>query len=193
MSVRSVFPRRAVFQSATPADRTSYRSSSLGVVRARAARACVPVWRDVPRKACASWHGEACRRKKEAKSAGQRRTKDKGPRQERKLRACRRVWGCHSPIAHRDREQKSHVPFTSIGRTLSHKSRQNPALKIMAEWALVPRACPFRKRSRVALLCNMLVAGHPARGSLRSHSRPTAARRESAGGYNYRTRKYCAL
>ena len=52
MSVRSVFPRAAVFQSATPADRTSYRSS-LGVVRARAARACVLVWQDAPRKACA--------------------------------------------------------------------------------------------------------------------------------------------
>ena len=44
MSARSVFPHRAVFQSATPADRTSRRSSS--VVRARAcmvrvARACV--------------------------------------------------------------------------------------------------------------------------------------------------------
>ena len=40
MSVRSVFPRRVVFQSATPADRrTSRRSSS--VVRARACvRAC---------------------------------------------------------------------------------------------------------------------------------------------------------
>ena len=47
-----MFPLRAVFQSATPADRTSYRSS-LGAVRARAARACVLVWRDVPRKACA--------------------------------------------------------------------------------------------------------------------------------------------
>ena len=52
MSVRSVFPPAAVFQSATPADRTSYRSS-LGVVRARAARACVLVWQDAPRKACA--------------------------------------------------------------------------------------------------------------------------------------------
>ena len=52
MSVRSVFPHPAVFQSATPADRTSYRSS-LGVVRARAARPCVLVWRDVPGKACA--------------------------------------------------------------------------------------------------------------------------------------------
>ena len=52
MSVRSVFPRPAVFQSATPADRTSYRSS-LGIARARAARACVLVWRNVPRKACA--------------------------------------------------------------------------------------------------------------------------------------------
>jgi hypothetical protein len=52
VSVRCVFPHTAVFQSATPAYRTSYRSS-LGVVRARAARACVLVWRDVPRKACA--------------------------------------------------------------------------------------------------------------------------------------------
>ena len=43
-----MFPRAAVFQSATPADRTSYRSS-LGVVRARAARACVLVWQDAPR------------------------------------------------------------------------------------------------------------------------------------------------
>ena len=47
-----MFPRAAVFQSATPADRTSYRSS-LGVVRARAARACVLEWQDAPRKACA--------------------------------------------------------------------------------------------------------------------------------------------
>ena len=44
MSVRSVFPHRAVFQSATPADRTSRRSSS--IVRARAARACVCVHDD---------------------------------------------------------------------------------------------------------------------------------------------------
>ena len=42
MSVRSVFPPAAVFQSATPADRTSYRSS-LGFVCVRAARACVLV------------------------------------------------------------------------------------------------------------------------------------------------------
>ena len=52
MSVRSVFLPRAVFQSATPADRTSYRSS-LGVVRARAARACVLAWQGALRKACA--------------------------------------------------------------------------------------------------------------------------------------------
>ena len=41
----------------------------------------------------ASWRGKACRKKEEEekRSAGQRRTKDRGPRQEGKLRACRRV------------------------------------------------------------------------------------------------------
>ena len=61
VSVRSVFPRRAaVFQSATPADCTSRRSSS--VVGACAARACV--------RAGAATHAA----KGEEKCAGQRET-----------------------------------------------------------------------------------------------------------------------
>ena len=52
MSVRSVFSCRAVIQPATPADRTSRRSSS--VVRARACvRACVQAWRNALRVAIA--------------------------------------------------------------------------------------------------------------------------------------------
>ena len=50
MSVRSVFPPAEVFQSATPADRTSRRSSS--VVRACAACACVLA--GAARRACAA-------------------------------------------------------------------------------------------------------------------------------------------
>ena len=50
MSVRSVSPRREVFQSATPADRTSRRSSS--VVRARVCvHACMQAWRNALRVA----------------------------------------------------------------------------------------------------------------------------------------------
>ena len=71
-----MFPRPEVFQSATPADRTSFRSS-LGVVRARAARACVLVWRDVPRKACAraGVARRAAKKKKKKVPAKEQRTK----------------------------------------------------------------------------------------------------------------------
>ena len=59
MSVRSVSAPRAVFQSATPADRTSRRSSSDSVVRARACvRAHGKAWRKALRvRAC--WHAGA--------------------------------------------------------------------------------------------------------------------------------------
>ena len=76
---------RSVFQSVTPADRTSY-SSSLGIVRARAACACVLVWRDVPRKACAR-AGVARRAAKKKKKKC--RPKNKGQRSKtRKKAAC---------------------------------------------------------------------------------------------------------
>ena len=39
----------------------------------------------------------------------------------------------------------------------------------------------------LAPACPNLTAGHPARGALRTHSRPTAARRLCAGGYNINT------
>ena len=35
---------------------------------------------------------------------------------------------------HRDRKLKSHVAFTSLGRTLSHKNKQNRALKKNRNW-----------------------------------------------------------
>ena len=63
------------------------RSCALGArVRAGVARRAAEGVR-------ASWRGKACRKKEEEekRSAGQRRTKDRGPRQEGKLRACRRV------------------------------------------------------------------------------------------------------
>ena len=39
----------------------------------------------------------------------------------------------------------------------------------------------------LAPACPNLTAGHPARGALRTHSRPTAARRLCAGGYKFPT------
>ena len=51
MSVRSVFPSRAMIQSATPADRTSRRSSSVVLAHAcERARACVCVREKRPAK-----------------------------------------------------------------------------------------------------------------------------------------------
>ena len=86
MSARSVFPPAAVFQSANPADRTSHRSS-LGVVRVRAACACVLAWRDVPRKACA--RAGVARRATKRRRKECRPKKDKGQKSNiRKKAAC---------------------------------------------------------------------------------------------------------
>ena len=95
MSVRSVFPRREVFQSATPADRTSRRSSS--VVRARACvRACVQARRNALRVAIVRARAcvRACMRawrnaqpSSEEKTAGQK--EGENPEQEKALRARR--------------------------------------------------------------------------------------------------------
>ena len=62
---------------------------------ARGARVRAGVARRAAESVRASWRGEACCKEEEEKSAGQRRTKDKGPRKERKLRACRRIWECY--------------------------------------------------------------------------------------------------
>ena len=86
MSVRSVFPPRAVFQSATPpADRTSRRSSS--VVRARACvRACERGAMRLRVRAC--WHGgtaQCAASRKEKRSAEKRMGT---PNKEKAQRAC---------------------------------------------------------------------------------------------------------
>jgi len=98
VSVRSVFPPAAVFQSATPADRTSYRSS-LGVVRARSARVCVLVWQDAPRKACAR-AGVARRAAKKKKKKKEVPAKE-GQRTEvqDKKESCARATGLGSTMA----------------------------------------------------------------------------------------------
>ena len=68
MSVRSVFSRSAVFQSATPADRTSRRSSSVvGACAARAhVRAGVAMRAAKGREKCARQRGTEVQNKKEA-------------------------------------------------------------------------------------------------------------------------------
>ena len=94
MSARSVFPRRAVFQSATPADRTSRRSPS--VVRARACvRARTQAWRKYAVGACVLvCERGAMRCKQEGKMAG--REEGGNPEQEkgaaRVLRGHRGWW-----------------------------------------------------------------------------------------------------
>ena len=98
MSVRSAFHPRAVFQSATPADRTSRRSSS--VVRARrgacGVRACVQAWRNALRvaivraRACVRACMRAWRnalRGSEEKTAGQK----EGGNPEQEKGACARA------------------------------------------------------------------------------------------------------
>ena len=93
MSVRSVFLPAAVFQSATPADRTSRRSSSV-VVRACTARACVLAWRGVPRKA--RMRAGVARRAAKRKRKECRPKKDKSPKQEK---CCMRAAWLGSAIA----------------------------------------------------------------------------------------------
>ena len=90
-----MFPPAAVFQSATPADRTSYRSS-LGIVRARAACACVLVWRDVPWKACAQAGvaRRAAKKEEEKVPAKEQRTKIQD-----KKESCVRAAGLGSAMA----------------------------------------------------------------------------------------------
>ena len=95
-----MFPPAAVFQSATPADRTSHRSS-LGVVRARSARVCVLVWQDAPRKACAraGVARRAAKKKKKKKEVPAKEGQRTEVQDKNKKESCARAAGLGSTMA----------------------------------------------------------------------------------------------